>query len=107
MDVQLLVVDDCPNAGPAAVVLRQALDEAGLSTVGFTTRVVASQQEADQVGFLGSPSVLIDGTDPFADPTRRPAMACRLYDDEAGLSGVPPLGPLRQAFKRAADAPAG
>ena len=103
MDVQLLIVDGCPNEGPAAVVLRRALDEVGLAAVGFTTAVVTGQAEAEQLGFLGSPSVHIDGRDPFADPTRVPALACRLYSDGAGLSGVPPLGSLRQALKRAAD----
>lgn len=103
MDVQLLIVNDCPNQGPAAVVLRQALDDVGMAAVRFTTRVVASQQEAERVGFLGSPSIQIDGRDPFADPAGVPALACRLYRDDMGLSGVPPLGPLRQALQRAAD----
>ncbi|WP_089015863.1 hypothetical protein [Micromonospora inositola] len=106
MEVQLLVVEDCPNEAPAAVVLRRALDEVGLSTVRFTIRVVTGQTEAEQLGFLGSPSVLIDGQDPFAEPHHRPAMACRLYRDDAGVSGVPPIRPLRQALKRAADATA-
>ncbi|MBM0257604.1 hypothetical protein [Micromonospora sp. 4G55] len=106
MEVQLLVVEDCPNRGPAAVVLRRALDEVGLSPVHFTTRVVTSQAEAEQLGFLGSPSVLIDGRDPFAEPHHRPALACRLYGDDTGVSGVPPIRRLRQALKQAADQPA-
>ncbi|MER6591176.1 hypothetical protein ABT214_04830 [Micromonospora purpureochromogenes] len=106
MRVELLVVEDCPNEGPAAVVLRRALDEVGLSTVRITTRVVTSQAEAEQLGFLGSPSVLIDGRDPFAEAHHRPAIACRLYPDDTGLSGVPPLRRLRQALKQAADATA-
>jgi hypothetical protein len=103
MQVQLMVVEGCPNKGPAAVVLRRALDEVGLATVRFTTRVVTSQAEAEQLGFLGSPSFLIDGRDPFAEPHHRPAMACRLYRDDAGTSGVPPIRRLRQALKQAVD----
>ncbi|MBM0255629.1 MFS transporter [Micromonospora sp. 4G55] len=101
--VQLLVVEDCPNEGRAAAVLRRALDEVGLPAVPVTIRVVTSQAEAEQLGFLGSPSFLIDGSDPFAAPHHRPAMACRLYRDGPGLSGVPPIGRLRQALKQAAD----
>ncbi len=101
MDVQLLVVVDCPNEERAAVILRQALDEVGLPEVQFSTRVVADRAEAEAVGFVGSPTILIDGCDPFAAPARTAGLACRLYLDDAGLSGVPPLAPLRQALKRA------
>ena len=103
VEVQLLVVEDCPNEAPAAAVVRRALDEVGLSTLRFTIRVVTSQAEAEQLCFLGSPSVLIDGEDPFAEPHHRPAMACRLYRDDTGMSGVPPIRRLRQALKQAAD----
>ncbi|MET7671927.1 DF family (seleno)protein [Micromonospora luteifusca] len=102
MNVELLVVEDCQNEGPAVVVVRRALDEVGLAAVRITVRVVTSQAEAEQLGFLGSPSVLIEGQDPFAEPHHRPAMACRLYREETGASGVPPIRRLRQAFKQAA-----
>ncbi|MEW2386088.1 hypothetical protein AB0873_28910 [Micromonospora sp. NPDC047707] len=103
MKVELLVVEDCPNEGPAAAVVRRALDEVGLSTVRITVRLVTSQAEAEQLGFLGSPSVLVDGRDPFAEANRRPAMACRLYRDDTGVSGMPPIRRLRQALRQAAD----
>ncbi len=99
--MQLLVVVDCPNEDRAAVILRQALDEAGLADVRFSTRVVADQAEAEAVGFVGSPTILINGGDPFAPPTRAAGLACRLYRDDAGVSGVPPLAPLRQALQQA------
>jgi hypothetical protein len=86
------------------VLLRRALDDVGLAAVRFRTRVIGTQQEAEQTGFVGSPTILIDGRDPFAEPGRPPGLACRVYRDEAGLSGVPALEPLRQALKQAADA---
>jgi hypothetical protein len=104
VDVQLLVVGDCPNEGPAAMLLRRALDDVDLSAVAFSTRVIGTQQEAEQAGFLGSPTILIDGRDPFPEPGRAPALACRIYRGESGPSGVPALEPLRQALKQAADA---
>ncbi|MEV4201352.1 DF family (seleno)protein [Micromonospora globbae] len=102
MKVELLVVEDCPNEGPAAAVVRRALDEVGLSTVRITIRVVTSQDEAEQLGFLGSPSVLINDRDPFAEPHHRPALACRLYQDDTGVSGVPPIRRLRKELSQAA-----
>jgi hypothetical protein len=104
MDVRLLVVDDCPNEAPAAAALRQALDDVGLTDTEFTTQVVASPAQAAQLGFLGSPTVLIDGRDPFADQTGTPGLSCRLYRDGNDLTGVPPAGRLRQAIQQAADA---
>lgn len=92
-----------PEPRTGAAVVRGALDEVGLSAVPVTVRVVTSQAEAEQLGFLGSPSVLINGRDPFAEPHHRPAMACRLYrDDTTGVSGVPPIRRLRHALKQTA-----
>jgi hypothetical protein len=99
MLVQLLLVPDCPSAEPAAAVIRQALDEAGLSDVPVSTVIIDTQDEADRLRFLGSPTVLIDGRDPFPGPQRRPALACRLYQHQSGLRGVPPLHPIRQALR--------
>jgi hypothetical protein len=42
----------------------------------------------------------LNGRDPFAEPPHRPAMACRLYRDDAGVSVVSPIGRLRQPLKQ-------
>ena len=50
----------------------------------------------------GSPTLLIDGVDPFAVPGQPPSMSCRLYrDDDGQASGAPSAGQLRQALERA------
>jgi Alkylmercury lyase len=50
----------------------------------------------------GSPTLLIDGVDPFAEAGQAPSMSCRLYRDENGqLSGAPSIGQLRQAIEAA------
>jgi hypothetical protein len=46
MLVQLLTVPNCPHAEPAAAVVRQALDEAGLIDVPVTGVTIDSQTEA-------------------------------------------------------------
>lgn len=88
MDVELIVVPDCPNERPAAALLRAALDDVGLTGVQFTTTVIDTERAADQRRFTGSPTFLINGTDPFAVHPCEPALACRA---------------LRQAIKRQAD----
>lgn len=97
-----MVVADCPNEEPAADLLRQALDDIGQREMSFTTRVISEQAEAERTGFIGSPTVLVDGRDLFAEPGRQPGLTCRIYRTEGGLAGLPALGRLRQALKSAA-----
>jgi hypothetical protein len=50
----------------------------------------------------GSPTLLIDGVDPFAGPDQPPSLSCRLYRDEAGRAGgAPSVQALRQALAAA------
>lgn len=102
MEIEVLVVPDCPHQQPAEERLRQALDDAGLNTTGFTTRVVADQAEAEQSAFTGSPTILIDGRDPFAEPGATPSLSCRIYRTPQGPAGAPGLDQLRQALHEAA-----
>lgn len=84
-----MVVPDCPDEGAAADLLRRALDDVGLRETGFATPVVTGQEEAERIGFTGSPTILVDGRDPFAEPGRVPGLACRVYRTPGGLAGVP------------------
>ncbi|WP_406384697.1 hypothetical protein [Streptomyces sp. NBC_01618] len=102
MKIEILVVPDCPNQLLAETRLRQALDGAGLSTTTVVTRVVADQAEAERSGFTGSPTVLIDGRDPFAEPGATPSLSCRIYRTPGGPAGAPGVGQLRQALLEAA-----
>jgi hypothetical protein len=50
----------------------------------------------------GSPTLLINGVDPFAAPGQAPGLACRLYRDAAGrVAGAPPVQALRRALEQA------
>ncbi|MCU1685733.1 MAG: hypothetical protein JWQ81_6472 [Amycolatopsis sp.] len=111
MEVRLLVVPDCPNETPAANLARHALDELGLTTTPVVTVVVTSQEQAEELGFAGSPTITIDGVDPFAQPGQIPALACRVYRTDTGITGTPDPALLRHALRRArpdmpADGPA-
>jgi hypothetical protein len=97
MRIDVLVVPDCPN-GPVVIErLAQALD--GRADVQVATRVIDTVEQADQWGMHGSPTVLVDGRDPFAGPGTPASVSCRLYQDEAGRTqGAPSLARLRQAL---------
>lgn len=97
MDIELLVVAECPNERPAADLLRATLDRAGLTRTAFTITVVDSQEEAERRGFTGSPTFLVDGVDPFAEPDADPGLSCRLYRAGGAVVGLPSATDLARA----------
>jgi hypothetical protein len=101
MDVELLVVPDCPNESVALSVLRSAFDRVGLAGQSVRTTVIANQDQAEERSFVGSPTILINGVDPFGVAGQSPAYACRVYATPAGLSGVPPLDDIISALTAA------
>jgi hypothetical protein len=103
VDVELLVVPDCPNESVALSVLRLAFDRVGLAAQSVRTTVIASQEQAQERGFVGSPTILINGVDPFGAAGQSPAYACRVYATPAGLSGVPPLDDVISALTAASN----
>jgi hypothetical protein len=104
VDVELLVVPDCPNESVALSLLRVAFDRVGLAAAqSVRTTVIASQEQAQERGFIGSPTVLINGVDPFGVAGQSPAYACRVYATPAGLSGVPRLDGVISALTAASD----
>jgi hypothetical protein len=65
-------------------------------------RLIADADEAARCGMCGSPTLLVNGQDPFAVPTAGPAMACRMYEGEDGrLEGAPTVAALREALEQA------
>ncbi|MFJ9676727.1 hypothetical protein ACIRP2_01520 [Streptomyces sp. NPDC101194] len=98
MSIELLVVPDCPNTRTASDRLHQELDRLGLHDVTFRTRTLTSQAEAEAAHFTGSPTILIDGRDPFAEPGRTTGLTCRMYRTPEGLAGVPTADQLRRAL---------
>lgn len=103
MDVQLLVVPDCSNEQEARDQLHRALAEAGVGDAPIHTVVVSTAEQAKDLGFAGSPTVLLMGADPFPTPDLPSALACRMYPQPGGgLRGVPDMGPLVAAIREAA-----
>ncbi|MFB6987517.1 DsbA family protein [Streptomyces sp. NPDC056178] len=101
MRIEVVVVQDCPNEQLAAGRLRQALEAAGLQAADVVTRVVTNRAEAERIGFTGSPTILINGEDPFAEAGRAQGMTCRLYRTPEGSDGAPSVSRLQQALTTA------
>jgi hypothetical protein len=84
-------------------VLRLAFDRVGLAGLSVRTTVLTSQERVQGRGFVGSPTILINGVDPFGAAGQSPAYSCRVSATPAGLSGVPPLGDVISALTVASN----
>ena len=91
MTIELLYFDGCPNHEAFMPQLRTLLDGAGVDEEVHLVRV-ESEDEAQAAGFLGSPSLRLDGRDvePGAAERSDFGLTCRLYQTPVGLSGTPP-----------------
>ena len=96
MDVTLLYFDDCPNWRTTKGHLTTLAGELGFT---LRTRRVATPEEAENLQFRGSPTVLVDGWDPFADPDAPVGLSCRLYRNAVGFTGSPTIEELRSAIR--------
>jgi hypothetical protein len=106
MHLTVLAEPGCPNAPVLKARLAAVVD--GRAGVSVSHEVICDEGEAARWGMRGSPTLLIDGVDPFAEPGQPPSMSCRLYrDDDGQASGAPSAGQLRQAIERALAAAAG
>lgn len=101
MNIELLIVSDCPHGPAAAALIRTAVADTGVKATVFGT-IITTEDEARGRGFTGSPTILLNGSDPFAQSGAPVALSCRLYSTSDGLRGVPGLRDLRQALKRVA-----
>jgi hypothetical protein len=100
MHLTVLAVPGCPNAPVLNDRLTAVLG--GRTGVSVAHRVISDEDEAARSGMHGSPTLLIDGVDPFAEPGQPPGMSCRLYrDDDGRAAGAPSAGQLRHAIEQA------
>jgi hypothetical protein len=96
--VRLQYLEGCPSWPVAEDRLRQILKELGRSDVSIELERVETLARAQEVAFRGSPTVLVDGEDPFLDEDAQVGLACRIYRTEQGPEGAPSLAQLRAAL---------
>jgi hypothetical protein len=84
MEIELLYFEGCPNWQLAAARLREALRAVGAAETPVTYRTVDDPDEAERLGFRGSPTILVNGRDRFARPGDPAGLACRLYPGGGG-----------------------
>ncbi|HET9968291.1 MAG TPA: alkylmercury lyase family protein [Streptosporangiaceae bacterium] len=101
LELSVLAVPDCPNV--PVLLERLGLVLADYPAVRVVRHVVRDEAEAVRLGMHGSPTLLVNGSDPFALPDSAASVSCRVYRDESGRGGgAPSVAALRQAVRQAA-----
>jgi hypothetical protein len=94
MDIELLYFADCPNWHLARERLREALVIVGRPELDVSLRSVETDEEAQASRFAGSPTIHVNGRDPFPSPTQAYGLSCRVYATPDGPAGAPTVGQL-------------
>ena len=98
MEIQLLFFDGCPSWRLMDERLREALVAAGLDQMPTYVEVTTPEQ-AERLRFRGSPTLLVDGRDPFADADAPVGLSCRVFPTPEGLRGAPTVEQLLDVLR--------
>jgi hypothetical protein len=99
--VTLRYFDGCPHWRIAYDRLRQVLREEGLIDVEPVLELVVTADDAERLRFVGSPTILVEGRDPFGGTEEGFGLSCRVYTTPDGLAGSPTPDQLRAALLEA------
>lgn len=98
MRLEVLHVPDCPSVALLDERIAEAVAGERID-VAITHRVVDNAATATAAGMTGSPTLLIDGDDPFAAAGLVPSVSCRLYPAAGGgVDRAPSVADLRAAL---------
>ena len=96
MEITLQHFESCPSWETTDRHLQTLIDRLGLD-VAVRYQLIETPAAAAEYGFRGSPTVLVDGVDPFADPDA-PIGLRRVYRTDSGFAGSPTLDQLEDAI---------
>jgi hypothetical protein len=97
--IEILSFDGCPNRERAIALVSSILVETG-TEAQVQVIDVPGAETAQQLRFLGSPTIRVNGRDiePGADERTDYAHGCRVFRTEKGLTGDPDPRWLRAAL---------
>ena len=98
MRIEFFYLDGCPNSASAEQRLQTALRRVGRGDVVVDRIQVEGPEHAERLGFIGSPTIRLDGRDPFTTGTEKVGFACRVYTTPEGLSGSPTVAQLMEVL---------
>ena len=99
--VELLFWTGCPSHPRALAELRAALAEAGGDPGAVVVREITSEEQAAAEGFVGSPTIRVDGADVVPPAAHEPpGLICRIFHHRDGrVSPVPDPDDVRDALR--------
>lgn len=102
MKIDILYFDGCPNHGPIVERLKEVLREEGVPAEIINVNI-PDHATAQAIGFLGSPTIRVDGLDmqPSARSRRDFGMTCRTYLENGRRESLPSPDLIRAAIKEA------
>ena len=101
MKVEVFYVAECPSHPEAVKLVRDVLAAEGVAAEIHEV-LVSDERMANDLRFLGSPTIRIDGRD-VAGESQRPqsfALSCRLYSRSRHV-GLPPVEMIHHAVVEA------
>jgi hypothetical protein len=102
-EIELLWWEGCPSTERTLAELRGVLEDVGLGDARVKMREIRTEADADERGFAGSPTILIDGVDPVPiGADEPPGLSCRVYRRRDGrIAPTPDPDDLRDALRGA------
>lgn len=88
MEITLQHFNDCPNWLDTMERIERVVETTGIDA-DVRVQLVNTPEAAQAHNFRGSPTILVDGTDPFANPDAPVGLACRVYLTPDGMAGSP------------------
>lgn len=102
--VELLWWRECPSWERAIDLVRAEMEAIGLDPGALRAREITTEAEAEREGFVGSPTVRVDGADVEPPSAERPGLTCRVYRRRDGrVSPLPDTRSVRDALAAALE----
>ena len=106
--MEFLFWSGCPSHPSALADLRDAMTHEGLDPDQVIVTQMATEEQAAGAGFIGSPTIRIDGRDVQPTGDEPTGLTCRVYRRRDGrYSPNPDPADLRDALRDAARAQSG
>jgi hypothetical protein len=97
--IELLFWEGCPSYPRALEALAGLMAELGLEPDDLSVTEILTQEAAEAEGFIGSPTIRLNGEDIVDPGDTPPALDCRIYYRRDGkVSPLPDPDDLRDAI---------
>ncbi len=102
--VEVLWWEGCPSWERAIEIVREEMAAAGLDGAALRVTEVDTEADADRAGFVGSPTVRVNGADIQPTGDEPAGLTCRIYRRRDGqVSPLPDPLDVRDAIAAAAS----